>query len=299
MSSHLHRHVIPHLSLPMEARVLQLTEEVWIPYRRGEEILDYLQELLMMNRRARPHSALLVGPTNNGKSFILKEFLLRNPSPRCLPSEADVAPIVYIQAPEEPKESTFFDAILGQFSTPCRPGDPVNQKRYHALQILKGVGTKILIIDEIQHILAGDNKRQRVMLNLIKYLSNELGISIVAAGVETALNAIQIDNQVANRFLPIPLPRWKYDEEYRKLLATFEAVIPLALPSAFASREMSYVLWEQSGGLIGELSTLLATAARFAIKNGEERITIEILNAIDWTAPGDRRRKTELTFEPY
>ncbi|NAW50117.1 hypothetical protein GNY06_01505 [Elizabethkingia argentiflava] len=48
-----------------------------------------------------------------------------------------------------------------------------------------------MIIDEINHVLAGTISKQRLFLNVIKYLSNELNIPLVCSGTKLAFNAIQ------------------------------------------------------------------------------------------------------------
>jgi hypothetical protein len=61
--------------------------------------------------------------------------------------------------------------------------------------------------------LAGPLLRQRAFLNVIKYLRQR--------------DAIQIDVQLANRFEPAVVPRWTMDEDYLRLLASFELALPL------------------------------------------------------------------------
>ena len=48
--------------------------------------------------------------------------------------------------------------------------------------MLVTINVKMLIIDEIHHVLAGPLLKQRHFLNVIKYMGNELQIPIVAAG---------------------------------------------------------------------------------------------------------------------
>src|SRR2546423_1765777 len=67
---------------------------------------------------------------------------------------------------------------------------------------------RMLIIDEIHHVLAGSLLQQHNFLNTIKHLSNELQIPIVGVGTREAFNALQTDPQLANRFEPVFLPRW-------------------------------------------------------------------------------------------
>ena len=78
-------------------------------------------------------------------------------------------------------------------------------------------------------------RKQQEFLNVIKHLSNELMIPIVGVGTRDALRAIQTDPQIANRFELIILPHWNVDEEYLRLLASYEKVLPLAKPSHFDS----------------------------------------------------------------
>lgn len=93
--------------------------------------------------------------------------------------------------------------------------------------VLRKVENKILIIDEIHHILAGAYLNQRIFLNVIKYLANDLQIVIIGAGIRDAFSAINTDKQLANRFEPAILPRWKMDDEYLRLLMSFEAMLRL------------------------------------------------------------------------
>ncbi len=49
------------------------------------------------------------------------------------------------------------------------------------------------IIDEVHHLLAGSHRDQRRALNLLKFLTNELKIVIVAVGTSDAFHALQTD----------------------------------------------------------------------------------------------------------
>jgi hypothetical protein len=51
-----------------------------------------------------------------------------------------------------------------------------------------------------------------------------LQIPLVAVGTAEAMNALQSDDQLANRFEPVGLPPWRNGEEYLQLLSTLEAV---------------------------------------------------------------------------
>jgi hypothetical protein len=84
-------------------------------------------------------------------------------------------------------------------------------------------------------------------------LSNELQIPIVVAGTHDAFNAIQTDPQLANRFEPAPLPRWTMNEDYLRLLASFEVGLGLEQPSHLIEPALATKILVLTGGTIGEI----------------------------------------------
>jgi AAA+ superfamily predicted ATPase len=115
-------------------------------------------------------------------------------------------------------------------------------------------------------------------LNLLKYLANDLRLSVVLVGTEDAPIALQSDAQMSSRFTPFEIPRWRENEEFRGLLNAFERVIPLRKASNLSQRSMVQFLFSRSDGLIGEVSRLLNEAAERAIVDGAEQITLEHLD---------------------
>jgi ATP-dependent Clp protease ATP-binding subunit ClpA len=75
------------------------------------------------------------------------------------------------------------------------------------LDLLKKIGTKLLFIDEVHHLLAGSQREQRRALNLLKFVANELKVVVVVVGTQDAFHALQTDAQVASRFEPLLLIR--------------------------------------------------------------------------------------------
>ena len=161
------------------------------------------------------------------------------------------------------------------------------------LRILKQIGLRLLIIDEVHNVITGPVNKQRQFLNVLKYLGNDLQIPLVGLGTKEALRAIQADPQLANRFEPVALRRWQLDQEFQMLLASFERALPLREPSRLADEHLARQLLMLSEGSLGELSTLLTIAAIYAIQSGAERIDETVLATLDWVAPSERRRHAE------
>jgi type II secretory pathway predicted ATPase ExeA len=196
-----------------------------------------------------------------------------------------------MQAPPIPDEGRFYNTILELLFAPYKPGDRADRKQFQAIKLLKTVGLKLLIIDEIHHILAGTMTKQRAFLNVIKYLGNELQVPIVGVGTKDAFRAIQTDLQLSNRFDHALLPRWQNDDNYLRLLATFERAIPLRHASNLIEGGLADKIYSMSEGYIGEIDRLLIEAAVQAVSSGKECIDRKLLDRVDWTAPSDRRRE--------
>lgn len=278
------------LALPDEERILKIRSERWIGYPRAKSILARLEELVAYPRTHRMPNLLLVGDTNNGKTMLARRFVQAHPAQDNPAGDNVLAPVILVQAPPVPDEGRFYNAILELLFAPYRPGERVDKKQFQVMKLLRYVELKVLVIDEIHHILAGNLNRQRAFLNVLKYLGNELQISIVGVGTRDAFRAIQTDPQLANRFEPVVLPRWSPDNDFLRLLVSFERMLPLRNPSCLHGTELSTRLFAMSEGYIGELSRVLTETAAHAVLSGRERVDLKTLDCIGWTPPSERKR---------
>jgi hypothetical protein len=89
------------------------------------------------------------------------------------------------------------------------------------------------------------------------------------------------------------LPRWKFDNDFLRLLASFEKMLPLKKPSILHETTLATQLFSMSEGYIGELSRILTDAAAYAVEHEHEKIDAKILQAINWVSPSDRKRQID------
>ncbi len=292
--NHLHENIRPLLELSNEERILKTRSNSWIGYPKAREIMDKLDDLLVYPKSLRMPNLLIVGDTNNGKTVIVNRFFSKNRP--IIESKTDtlVANVLYVQAPVRPDEKRFYNSILDALYVPYQFNDRVEKKQYQVISLLKKIGIKMLIIDEIHQILTGTPNAQRIFLNVIKHLSNELQIVIVGVGIRDAFNVVNSDPQIANRFEPKVLPLWNMNEDYIRLLASYEYTLPLKKPSDLKDQTLAIKILSMSEGTIGEISSILKLSSEFAIKKGIECINKKVLESIDYTPPSDRKRKYEL-----
>lgn len=291
--SHLNDSAIEALTLSDAERIHKIRSERWIGYPKAKQILAKLEDLLIYPRTHRMPNLLVVGDTNNGKTMLAQRFMNLHPADDNPDGEGIIAPVLLVQAPPVPDEGRFYNAILEMLFAPYRPSERIDKKQFQVIKLLRYIGLKVLVIDEIHHILAGNMNRQKAFLNVIKYLGNELQISIVGVGTKDAFRALQTDPQLSNRFEPITLPRWEMDHDFQRLLASFERMLPLKQPSGLAQQELASTLFAMSEGYIGELSRLLSDASALAINSGTEQISPKLLQQLDWTPPSRRKRQLE------
>lgn len=279
------------LNSSLEEKIIHLRKQKWIPYPLAEKIMDKLDDLKDYPTVDRMPNLLIVGETNNGKSALINRFFKKN-NPYIREGEYDIviAPVLLLQAPAEPDEKSFYNRILEILNAPIIKSENSDIKQRRIISLFKKLEIKLLIIDEIHHVLAGSPNKQRVFLNVLKYLSNELKISIVCVGIRDAFNVIQSDPQLANRFETRILERWKNNEVFLQFLVNYEALLPLENPSYLAENSMASKILAMSDGLIGEINTILIKAAELALKSGINKIDHKILDNIEYVSPDDRKK---------
>lgn len=155
---------------------------------------------------------------------------------------------------------------------------------------MRETNVALLIIDEVHNLLSGSRLQQRRLLNLLRWLGNELQIPLIAVGIADALHAIQSDDQLSNRFEPVPLPKWRAGKEYEQLLRTLEAVLPLRKPSQLSEAPIASKILSISEGVLGEVISIVTRAAVLAVSSGAEMISVRTIDKIGFVSPSLRRR---------
>jgi hypothetical protein len=137
--------------------------------------------------------------------------------------------------------------------------------------------TRAPVVDEIHSLLAGTFREQRIILNAIRFLANDLRIPLVCLGTDEANQALMTDPQLADRFAAADLPPWEDDSAFEQLLLSFESILPLRQLSEFRDARIHQRILSLSEGVLGRICKLMEAAAIEAIRSGEERISLSLL----------------------
>lgn len=257
-------------------RISLIQSDIWIGFPRAEQVLDRLQNLIEAPRQTRMPGLLVHGASGIGKTMIA-----RNLSRRYAPEYDPMAgvthtPLLLLQAPPAPDERRFYLHILAAVGAPATAiavrSQNVASLEVRVIALLRDLGLRMIMIDEVHNLLAGTHREQRRFLNVLRYLSNELEVSLVCFGVSEAVDAIRGDVQLARRLDEHHLPNWRDDSEFSNMIQTLIAAMPLEKKSNLKVKSLRQIL-ALTGGITSRVFSLVKDLAIDAIRSGEECIT--------------------------
>lgn len=282
---HLHadfRHI---MALSNKERIEFMDMPRWIGYKSAQQILDTLQSLMNKPTRPRMPNLLIVGDPNNGKTTIIRRFRELCGQGYVDENSDPIKPVIVAESPPSADEKGLYISILEQFYAPYRASDPTSKLRYQVIHILRMCKTRVLVIDEFHSLLTGSAIKQREVMNAIKLLCNELAIPVIGVGTREAVRVLHTDPQHASRFDVMTLPIWELNQDFQRLLAGFEKVLPLKKASKLHEPELASLIHTISEGNTGNIHRLLIECATDAIESGKEHIDKSVIQSKSWLRP--------------
>jgi hypothetical protein len=283
-AAHLDEAVRPDLMLSGEQRIARIDRDRWIGYSRAREILAELERVLRSERRERPDNLLVVGASNNGKTAIARRFQARALPPEDPAAQYSTIPVAVIQAPNGPRVSQLLTAIRAALGQPPGRRETIAQQRAETYRIMQAVRLRLLLIDDLHDIRGGS--RLAPMLVQLREIGSVAGVSLGCFATREIAYALRQDDQLANRFELMTLPRWQIeDADYWRLLHTFGRRLPLVRASNLTDPDLAAHILGRADGLIGAITRLLRQAAVAAVRTGHERIDRAMLDCVKTTSP--------------
>jgi hypothetical protein len=282
-ADHLHEATRRLLQLTDAQRIAWIDRDVWIGYGLAREAHDRLGRILRSERRMRPDNLLVVGASNNGKTAIARRFLARNTPPEDPSAERATLPVTLIQAPNGARIPPLLFAILEALGREPGRRSSIAELRAEAYRAIQDVGLRLLLIDDLHNVRGSGVGSFLVEL---RNLGSVTGVSLGGFATKEIAYVLRQDEQLANRFELLTLPRWQFEDmEYPRLLATFEQLTPLRERSGLTDPALAREILLAADGLIGGVASVVRQAAVAAIRSGQERIDRTLLAHARVTTP--------------
>jgi hypothetical protein len=276
--AHLPTELRPMAALDAEERIAHIRAERWIPYPTATRLLGILQEVFDQPPRERMENLLLLGESGMGKTMLIRKFERANAATFDAVVGVGRRPVVVVLMPPQPVEGEFFERVLAAVDAPLAVhwmGGRPARLRAAASQVLRELGTRVLVIDEINSVLAGTGRQQRLFLQLLRFLSNDLQLAFVCVGVPEARHVLLSDSQLRSRFSDEELPRWAPGEELRAFITRLVWSLPLRERSPVDSPKLRSLLLERTGGITLAICKAFERAAVAAVRSGREKVDLE------------------------
>lgn len=269
---HLHPAYRKFAALPDDERIAWIRADRWIGFDQAGLALARLENLLTYPARDRMPCLLIYGDTGMGKTKIVRKFERAHPPKFCQVTGVDRRPVVVAQVPSEPLERDLYRELLSSMGAPAMVGGTLAREKDVCRALLRTVGAKMIILDEVNGMLAGTYRQQRIFLNAIRFLANDLRIPLVCAGTDLARQALLTDAQLAERFEAFHLKPWKNDAAFAGLLKSLGHILPLREPSDLTGPATRARVHALTSGVTARIFRLIETAAEAAVHSGRERL---------------------------
>jgi hypothetical protein len=174
-----------------------------------------------------------------------------------------------------------------------------------AVDAVLSLGTQVFAIDDV-HFLDMRRRDAQAMANHLKYLSNAFPVTIIYIGVGVTARGLLREGmttsealfaQFGRRTTPLSLAPFLVDTDagraqWRRLLLTIEHKLVLAdkYPGMLAD-DLSDYLYTRSTGHFASLMTLISRGCLRAIRCGQERLSVELMDKVRNDAAAEDARQ--------
>ncbi|MBD8643111.1 TniB family NTP-binding protein [Stenotrophomonas sp. CFBP 13724] len=275
--SHLEPSIRSQLELSNDERAGRMLVERFIAHERLQPIIDHIEFLIRMPSQTRANGLVVSGKPGSGKTMLSRAIIRRHPPVSAENEKTASLPVLAISMTNAREARTLYNRILGAFGVPDPTRYSGGDRERMVLKLCAAAKLRLLIVDEIQDILTTTPRQQRIALDTVKFLMNELSLPILILGTSAAPAAMQVDEHLNARFKYRELPLWKRDARLTEFLDVLERALPLRHPSYLSSPTISTELVRLSGGVLQTIMQLVTHAAAHAVETGEEQITIKLL----------------------
>lgn len=232
---------------------------------------------------AAPTCMLIVGETRTGKSSVARDFF--ETCKRGRDKHGLSQAVLYATAPPEGTVKALLEQLLKALGDPHWSKGSRANMTHRLLTLLRGVGCRMIILDEFQHLCDKGQRRRLVEASdWLKNLVEGKEWALVAVGLPESLSVINANRQLKARFdspLTMPLFDWcdgASRRQFRAILKAFTMELaPFELP-CLDSDDVAFRIFLATSGRLGLFAKLMDRAVKTAIRGSTTKIRMEDLS---------------------
>lgn len=228
----------------------------WIPYSRGMRILQALADKVT-HRAPGAGWYVLAGPPNNGKTAIVDRLRRMYPALVDRTAERSHFPILALDMPPRPGVDAILRQALrftGALAMPCT----LERGAAYLGGVLAAAGTRLIVLDDAEHILAGTPVQRRLFLSFWTDVAARANAAFLLAGTAKVFELGPAVEQARILWLPA----WPLDGEFADMARALEQ--HLSPGHSFIGGEDIPVLHGVSSGRLGALIAVMTSLAGHA-----------------------------------
>jgi energy-coupling factor transporter ATP-binding protein EcfA2 len=202
-------------------------DAVFANHTRFKEGLDSISRIFQIAREvSMPHGMRVIGPSGSGKSTLIKYFCDSLPKSSLF---AGGFGSVAIRVGKQPTAGEVVAALLRHYKYPFPTVTPstIPIRKYHAFDLIRMKGTRIVLVDCAHHLLSQVRRRNNVSgetdaTSLLSEMMDETNVGLVLCGQSGLDELLDIEPDLVDRVTGrIELIHFAPDQEWAALLKAF------------------------------------------------------------------------------
>ncbi len=252
------------------------------------DIINAGRRLMLLNKHAisARRGLVISGAAATGKTTAVTqlgkthELLDRRHHPE---GQKQRIPVVYVTVPPAATAKMLAVEFARFLGIPIAPRQNITDITEAVCSVLCATKVGLVIVDELHNISLASRNGAEVS-DQLKYFSERIPATFVYAGINLAREGLfsgTRGQQIAGRFSMIPTVSFPYNPEWTALIAALEQALRLHRHTDGTLVQLDRYLHQRTNGMIGSLSQLVRGAALEAVLTGTEKITKDVLNAVE------------------
>ncbi|HJQ24665.1 MAG TPA: TniB family NTP-binding protein [Blastocatellia bacterium] len=277
---------------------IRLVEQIYISYPRLDAVLKRISYCHRYSKyAAEPECFFIKGPSGAGKTTIMRSY--KSKYPTGITENGRLMPVLAAGTPTPATVKSLATALLDSLGDPAADKGSTANQTLRLYRYIKNCGVELIMLDEFQHFI--DQDSQRILLNVsdwLKNLINETNLPMILIGLPYSDQVLDANVQLKRRFSsrqsldPFSYKTDEQWEDFRRFLKAVDTMLPFNDRSHLADQSMAYRFYHASGGIVAYVMKIVRGAAKIAINQSIETLTLEVLaQAYEDALAGDNLEK--------